>query len=444
MVVEAGVAQLGPPGIGQVRLRHAAPVGTRDVHPVQLHLGAVPPGDLADLGDGAAALAVAAEVDEEVDGVGDQQRGDRELHGLGALGDVLGELLPRRQRRVMVHGRQAGMAVLHGEQHLPGGVAVAHLADDQPARVEAQGVADELALGDLTDALDVGLARLPFEDGSRPAWIGGEVELAGVLDDDHPGLRRQLVGHRAQQRRLAGAGLARHDDAHPGDHRRRQQRAHPPVDGAALLELVEGGVGQHVAADRHLRHLGDVHDRGEPRSVGQAQDEQRLGIVEAAFRATRPAGEVGDLGAQVVGVGEHATVMALDEPVDALQPDRVVGVDHDVGDAVEVEQGLELAGVEVGGDRPADQLPFRRHVHRSLAGLDGATSPAGDVPGRRVVGEGLAFELVPSLPSTVSLSADECLLHGLDDLLEGDVAHAHWCTIESFTVFPGCAATGHQ
>ena len=113
------------------------------------------------------------------------------------------------------------MAVLHGEQHLPGRVAVADLADDQPARVEPQGVADELALGDLTDALDVRLARLPLEDGRRPPWVGGEVELAGVLDDDDPRLRRQLVGHRPQQRRLAGAGLTR-------TRRRASRRPSPP------------------------------------------------------------------------------------------------------------------------------------------------------------------------------------------------------------------------
>ena len=122
--------------VGEVGLREAAPVGTGDEQPVELHLGAVPAGDLADLGDGPAALAVPPEVDEEVDGVGDQQGGDRELDGLGALGDVLGQLLPRRQRRVVVDRRQARMAVLHRQQHLAGRVAVADLADDQPLRVE--------------------------------------------------------------------------------------------------------------------------------------------------------------------------------------------------------------------------------------------------------------------------------------------------------------------
>ena len=72
----------------------------------------------------------------------------------------------------------------------------------------------------------------------------------------------------------------------------------------ALLELVERGVGEHVAADRDLRHRRDVHDRGEPRPVGEAQHEQRLGVVEAALGAAGPPGEVGDLVAQVVGVGE--------------------------------------------------------------------------------------------------------------------------------------------
>ena len=72
------------------------------------------------------------------------------------------------ERRVVVDGRQARVPVLHREQHLPRRVAVADLADDQPLGVEPQGVADELALGDLADALDVRLPRLPLQHRMRP------------------------------------------------------------------------------------------------------------------------------------------------------------------------------------------------------------------------------------------------------------------------------------
>ena len=44
------------------------------------------------------------------------------LDRLPALGDVLGQLLPRRQRRVVVDGRQARVAVLHRQHHLAGEV----------------------------------------------------------------------------------------------------------------------------------------------------------------------------------------------------------------------------------------------------------------------------------------------------------------------------------
>ena len=85
----------------------------------------------------------------------------------------------------------------------------------------------------------------------------------------------------------------------------------------------------------------------------EADDEQRLAVVEAALGAAGAAGEMGDLVAQVLGVREHRREVALGTTVDVLQPDRVVSVHHDVGDPVDVEQRLELAGVEVGRDRAA-------------------------------------------------------------------------------------------
>ena len=46
-----------------------------------------------------------------------------------------------------------------------------------------------------------------FTHRTLPVMDGAEVELAGVLDHDDPGVERELIGHRTDQRRLAGAGL---------------------------------------------------------------------------------------------------------------------------------------------------------------------------------------------------------------------------------------------
>ena len=93
-------------------------------------------------------------------------------------------------------------------------------------------------------------------------------------------------------------------------------RAHP-------LELVERGVGEHVAADRDLGHRGHVHDRGQAGAVGQADHEQRPAVVEAAFGAAGAAGEMGDLVAQVLAVGEHRSGGSARSALDVLQPDGV-------------------------------------------------------------------------------------------------------------------------
>ena len=132
------------------------------------------------------------------------------------------------ERRVVVHGRQARMAVLHRQQHLAGRVAVADLADDQPVRVEPQGVADQLALGDLADALDVGLPRLPLQHRRGARRVGAQVELARVLDDDDAGVGCEHVRHRPHERRLAGTGLAGDDHPHAGAHDRRRAASASP------------------------------------------------------------------------------------------------------------------------------------------------------------------------------------------------------------------------
>ena len=59
MVIETVAAEHGPALIGKVGLGKSSAVGAGDEDPVQLHLGTVPPGHLAQLGDHPAPLPIA-------------------------------------------------------------------------------------------------------------------------------------------------------------------------------------------------------------------------------------------------------------------------------------------------------------------------------------------------------------------------------------------------
>ena len=146
------------------------------------------------------------------------------------------------------------------------------------------------------------------------AGVGAEVQLAGVLDDDDAGVDGSTLV-------IARTSVVLPAPVSP----EMTMRIPAPIADASSERIARSmvprssssssdGVGQHVAADRHLRHGRDVHHRGQAGAVGQAQHEQRLGVVEAALRAAGAAGEVGDLGAEVVGVGEDAVRVALGAP----------------------------------------------------------------------------------------------------------------------------------
>ena len=161
---------------------------------------------LGDVGDAAGAVAQAGEVHDEVEGRGHlladgphrQVEAGHQGHGLDA-----GQ---RVARGVGVDGGdRAVVAGVHGLEHVEG-LAGAALADHDAVGAHTQGVADQVADGDLTLALDVRRAGL---EGQHVLLV--ELELLGVLDGDDALVvgdeRRQHV----ERRRLTGAGTA-------GDH----------------------------------------------------------------------------------------------------------------------------------------------------------------------------------------------------------------------------------
>ena len=95
------------------------------------------------------------------------------------------------------------MPGVHRLQHVEG-LCAADLADDDAVGAHAQRVAHELALPDLTNSFDVGRARFHLHHVRLL-----QTQLNGVFDGDHPLVAVDMLRHRVQQCRLAGAGAAR-------------------------------------------------------------------------------------------------------------------------------------------------------------------------------------------------------------------------------------------
>ena len=150
------------------------------------------------------------------------------------------------------------MAGVHRLEHVER-LAAAHLADDDPVGAHPQGVAHERAQRHLAPALDV----------RRPALEPDDVrlrqpQLGGVLDGHDPLGRVDEAGERVQQRRLARAGAARHDDVQPPAH--------------AALEQIRLRGGEAPGGDEVVdpeRRPGEPADR-EQRPVERERREHRV------------------------------------------------------------------------------------------------------------------------------------------------------------------------
>ena len=171
---------------------------------------------LGDVGDPAGAVAEPLDLHDQVDGRGDllADRPQRQVHA----GHQHQRLQPGDAvaRRVGVQGgERAVVAGVHRLQHVER-LAAAALADDDPVGPHAQGVAHQVADGDLARALDVGRPRLQRDD-----VLLLELQLGRVLDGDDALVVGDEAREHVEQRRLAGAGAAGDEDVQPRLDRRR-------------------------------------------------------------------------------------------------------------------------------------------------------------------------------------------------------------------------------
>src|SRR5207302_8544901 len=290
-------------------------------------------GHLGDAGDLAGAVTQAAQLAEDVDRAGDLLPNgfDRELDARHQHQGF--ETRKGVARAVRVDcGHRAVVAGVHGLQHVErfAGAALTH---DDPLGPHAQGVDDETLDRDLALAVDVLGARLQPAD-----VLLVELELGGVLDRDDPVIRRDEAREDVQERRLAGARTTRDDDVRLGHH--------------AGLHEAEAALGAAAEPDQVLdleRVLGELADRQQ-----RAIDRQRAddGV---------DSGAVGEPG---VGEGyalvdpaadranyelDHVEELVFTFELDAGQNDLAVhlhvdvvdAVDHDLGDAIVLDDRLD-------------------------------------------------------------------------------------------------------
>ena len=139
------------------------------------------PVDLGDVDDLARAVLESGGVDDEVDRRGDLLADGAQRHLVAGHEDHRLEAPEHVGRAVGVAGRQrAVLAGGHRLEHVQR-FARAALADDDPVGAHVEGVAQEVADGDLAVALEVRWARLEGDD-----VLLAELQLGGVLDGDDP------------------------------------------------------------------------------------------------------------------------------------------------------------------------------------------------------------------------------------------------------------------
>ncbi len=245
----------------------------------------------------------------------------------------------------MAGGERAFLAGRHGLDHVER-LTGATLAHHDAVGTHVQGVAQQVADGDLTGALEVG--RAGFQ---RDHVLLAQLQLGGVLDGDDALLLGDERGEHVERGRLARTGAAAEEDVearlHAGpeelEHvRRGRAEADQVLDGEARGELAHGD----DRADERER-LDDGVDAG---TVGQASVDAGAGLVDVA--AERSDDAVDDV--------EHVLVVAerdgdLLDAARALDVDLVWAVDHDLGDGRVGQQRLD--GAEAGDlvDHALDQ-----------------------------------------------------------------------------------------
>ncbi len=166
-------------------------------------------------------VADQVDVDDEVDGLGDQAP-HRELRQSGVgLRHVVGETVQHDVGRVGMDRRQRSALAHRGDVEHVERLVLDELADDDAVGVEPARELDELTGRDLALPFGVGMAG---EQRRRVGMAGVVLEVQFeevLLDGDDPLAWRHLAEQLGQQRGLPGAWRARHEDREPAaDHRR--------------------------------------------------------------------------------------------------------------------------------------------------------------------------------------------------------------------------------
>ena len=252
-----------------------------------------------------------------------------------------------------------GVEGLHERQHL----RPAHLTDDEPIGPQPQRRAHELFEGDRRRAVRCRWARFEPDE-----VVGGRQQLGGVLDGDDA-----LTGRTAPERGVEERGLAR---------RRRAADHHVAARGDQQLEhgdervRREGVEPERAVAEAAHRQAGTVgrhrrDHRADPRAVGEAGVDDRVGAIEPASERGQDAlGDDGQLGRPEVTAAAHAAV--------ALDPDVAVGVHEHLVDRRVGEQRVERTQpVEPGHGGAHEALAIERAGERRDAPQVGAHDDVG-------------------------------------------------------------------
>ncbi len=181
-----------------------------------------------------------------------------------------------------------------------------------------------------------------------------EPELQRAFDGDESLLRSNLVGQRAQQRRLAGVRRAGDHDVLARRHGRGQERGQLVGHRRVTHQIIEVDAGQPGPPHRDARTGAHPHHGREPATVRQPKVELRIGRVE------RPAGQAG-VRAEGLDQLDQLVVAVRDRLADdltairVLDEDLVAAVDVDVLDIRIVQQRLQPAdaeqrGMDTGGE----------------------------------------------------------------------------------------------
>ena len=238
-----------------------------------------------DLADPPPPLGVAGDVDRRVQRGGDLGV-DREPRQPGQRGQ---RLEPGRDvgGGVGVDGAAAALVTgVHRGQQV-GDLGAAHLADHEPVRPHPQRLPDEVGQRDGAGELGVGRAAL-HPDHVR---VRGR-ELAGVLDDDDPLVRRDQREQGREQRRLAAAGAAADQEGEPGSTIRAEQLGRRPGSASPTPRSRRART-SGSAGTRRLMQVPGVGDRAQhrvdPAAVGEPGVDERHGVVQAPTDRRRQA-----------------------------------------------------------------------------------------------------------------------------------------------------------